>query len=96
MEVLTERELINLIEHLVYQKIAKDENFLRFSFYEIRVKGRVGEKQEGEFLRLAQNKLNNMGYAVYFQEQEFFYNEAKMKVQDNELIIAIKNNRKGC
>ena len=35
-----------------------------------------------------------MGYLVYLQDQEFFYNEARMKVQDNELIIAIKMREK--
>ncbi len=90
MEKLTEKELMYLIEKLVEQKISKNEDFLRFTFYEVRVKGKVTEKQETNFLILAKNKLNNMGYKVYFEEQEFIYNDARMKVQPNELLIAIK------
>ncbi len=90
MEKLTEKELMYLIEKLVDQKIAKNEDFLRFTFYEVRVKSKVTEKQEANFLILAKNKLNNMGYKVYFEEQEFVYNDARMKVQPNELLIAIK------
>ncbi len=90
MEKLTEKELMYLIEKLVDQKTAKNEDFLRFTFYEVRVKSKVTEKQEANFLILAKNKLNNMGYKVYFEEQEFIYNDARMKVQPNELLIAIK------
>ena len=43
-----------------------------------------------EFLRFAQIKLNNMGYVVYLENQEFVYNNSNMRVQPNELIIAIK------
>ena len=85
-----EKELMYLIEKLINQKIEKDENFLRFTFYEVRVKGKVTEKEENNFLILAKNKLNNMGYIVYLQDQEFIYNGARIKVQPNELLIAIK------
>ncbi len=90
MDVLVEKQLMNLIENLVCEKIVEDENFLRFSFYEVRVKGKVTSENEEEFLILANNKLTNMGYKVYFQEQEFRYNNTKRLVQPNELLIAIK------
>lgn len=31
-----------------------------------------------------------MGYVVYLENQEFVYNNSNMRVQPNELIIAIK------
>lgn len=90
MEKLTEKELMYLIDKLVEEKLEIDEKFLRFTYYEVMVKNKVGNQQENKFLSLARNKLSNMGYKVYFQDQQFVYNEAKMRVQPNELLIAIK------
>lgn len=90
MEKLTEKELMCLIDKLVEEKLEIDEKFLRFTYYEVMVKNKVSNQQENKFLSLAKNKLNNMGYKVYFQDQQFVYNEAKMRVQPNELLIAIK------
>lgn len=94
MQNLTEKELICLINELVDEKIDKDEDFLRFTFYEVMVKNKVVNKQEIDFITLAKNKLNNMGYSVYLQEQEFIYNDISMKVQPNELLVAIKDKNK--
>lgn len=92
MEKLTEKELMCLIDKLVEEKLEIDEKFLRFTFYEVMVKNKVSNQQESKFLSLAKNKLNNMRYTVYFQDQQFMYNEARMRVQPNELLIAIKEN----
>lgn len=90
MDDIVKRKLMSLIDKLVEEKLLKDENFLRFSFYEVRVKGEVKSEEENDFLELAKIKLKNMSYVVYFQEQEFTYNNARIRVQPNELIIAIK------
>ena len=84
--------LISIIDELIEEKLAIDDNFLRFTFFEVRVKKGVKEEEEKEFAQLAGIKLTNMGYTVYFQDQEFIYKEAKRRVQINELIIAIKDN----
>lgn len=84
--------LISIIDELIEEKLAIDDNFLRFTFFEVRVKKGVKEEEEKEFAQLAGIKLTNMGYIVYFQDQEFIYKEAKRRVQINELIIAIKDN----
>ena len=84
--------LISIIDELIEEKQAIDENFLRFTFYEVMVKKDVKEYEEKDFAQLAGIKLTNMGYTVYFQDQEFIYKEAKRRVQINELIIAIKDN----
>jgi len=90
MDDIVKRKLMSLIDRLIEEKLLKDENFLRFSFYEVRVKGEVKSEEENVFLELAKIKLKNMSYVVYFQEQEFTYNNARIRVQPNELIIAIK------
>lgn len=90
MNVLTEIELMKLVDYLIYEKIEEDENFLIFTFYEVRVRGGVSSKQEKKFLELTSNKLNNMGYILYFTNQEIRYKNVEKKVQPNELLIAIK------
>ena len=90
MERTREQELMKLIDQLISTKLTEDENYLRFSFYEVRVKGKVEESEEKRFLELAKTKLNNMGYNVYLENDEFIYNDANMRVQPNELLIAIK------
>ena len=89
MEDRIEDKLIELIDRLVDEKISVNPEFLRFTFYEVRVKNSVTSEEEKAFLTLAQIKLNNMGY-VYLENQEFVYNNSNMRVQPNELIIAIK------
>ena len=84
--------LISIIDELIEEKLTIDDNFLRFTFFEVRVKKGVKEEEEKEFVQLAGIKLTNMGYTVYFQDQEFIYKETKRRVQINELIIAIKDN----
>lgn len=90
MERTREQELMKLIDQLISTKLTEDENYLRFSFYEVRVKEKVEESEEKRFLELAKTKLNNMGYNVYLENDEFIYNDANMRVQPNELLIAIK------
>ena len=80
----------NIHQILVDEKISVNPEFLRFTFYEVRVKNSVTSEEEKAFLTLAQIKLNNMGYVVYLENQEFVYNNSNMRVQPNELIIAIK------
>ena len=89
MEDRIEDKLIELIDRLVDEKISVNPEFLRFTFYEVRVKNSVTSEEEKAFLTLAQIKLNNMGYVVYLENQ-FVYNNSNMRVQPNELIIAIK------
>ena len=85
MEDRIEDKLIELIDRLVDEKISVNPEFLRFTFYEVRVKNSVTSEEEKAFLT-----LNNMGYVVYLENQEFVYNNSNMRVQPNELIIAIK------
>ena len=86
-----EDEIIkSLIETTLEEKMAKNTDFIRYSFYELRVKYNLSEQDTDRFLELIRTKLQNENYKVYFTGTRFEYKEAKMKVQDNELMIAIK------
>ena len=88
---MTERQMINLIETTLYEKMQKDENFIRYSFYEVNVHYPLKDDDErNKFLKLLETKLINNKYKVYLDGQRFEYNNANMMVQDNERLIAIK------
>ncbi len=73
------------------QKIATGKDFIKITFYEIRVKYNLTKEETDCFLEIAKNKFENMGYSVYFTNDTFEYDGVKMKVQLNELMVAIKN-----
>lgn len=72
------------------ERESKDKNFIRYTFYELRVKNNLSEKEVDEFLRVSRDYYQNNGYDVYFTGAKYEYKNANMLVQDNELMIAVK------
>ena len=81
------------ISDCINNKIAENENFIRFTFYELRVKNNLSDEQTDEFLRLCMTYLENKGYEVYVGNTRYSYNNATQNVQPNELLIAFKNEK---
>lgn len=79
-----------LCTKLLDSKMTENENFIRFTFYELRVKNNLSEEDTDEFLRLAMTYLENKGYEVYIGNSRYTYNNANQNVQPNELLIAFK------
>ena len=82
-----------LCTKLLDNKIAQNENFIRFTFYELRVKNNLSENETEEFLKLCMTYLENKGYEVYIGNARYSYNNATQNVQPNELLIAFKNEK---
>lgn len=80
----------DLIETTLADKTKENTEFIRYSFYELRVKYNLSEQDTDRFLELIRTKLQNENYRVYFTGTRFEYKDAKMKVQDNELMLAVK------
>jgi len=59
-----------LCTRLLDNKIAQNENFIRFTFYELRVKNNLSENETEEFLKLCMTYLENKGYEVYVGDVE--------------------------
>lgn len=87
---MTEKQIINLIEITLNEKMEQNENFIRYSFYEVNVKYPLKEDERNLFIKLLKTKLENNKYKVYLEGQKFEYNNANITVQDNEMLIAIK------
>lgn len=77
----------------INNKIENNKDFIRISFYELRIKNNLSEEDTDEFLRLAMTYLENKGYEVYIGNSRYTYNNANQNVQPNELLIAFKNDK---
>lgn len=82
---------MEFIKDYIDKKIFENENYIRYTFYELRVKNNLSEEEVDEFLRINRDYFENKGYKVYFTGAKFEYKNAKMTVQPNELMIAIKD-----
>ena len=84
------KKLINLIESTLTEKICQNINYIRYTFYELKVKYNLSEQELDRFLILIRTKLENENYKVYFTDAKFIYENANRTVQPNEILIAIK------
>ena len=87
---MEDKDIIKIIDTTLEEKMYKDDEYIRYTFYEIRVKYNLSEQDTDRFLELIRTKLQNENYKVYFTGAVFEYKNARIRVQDNELIIAIK------
>ena len=74
----------------IERKLNENLSYIRYTFYELRVKNNLSEEEVDQFLRMNRDYFENKDYSVYFTGDKFEYNNAKRAVQDNELMIAIK------
>ncbi len=81
---------IKFVDDYINRKLLENENFIRYTFYELRLKSDLSEEEVMKFLELNKIYFEKKGYKVYFTGDEFIYQNVKMTVQDNELMIAIK------
>ena len=83
-----------MIETTLIEKKINNQNYIRYSFYEINVKypKEYGiEKQDlGMFLQQLRKRLKEENYHIYTEGQKFEYDNAKRVVESNEILVAIK------
>ena len=89
---MTDSFVINYINNKLAE--TSDINYIRYTFYELRVKNNLSEKDLDKFLEINKNYFENKGYSVYFTGARFTYKNANMTVQPNEIMIAVKKNKK--
>ena len=74
----------------INKKIAENEEFVRYTFFELKVKHNLSEDEIDEVLRLARNKFENLVYRVYFTGAKYNYQGENRIVESNEYLVAIK------
>ena len=87
---MSDKELKKFIINYIEQKENEGKGYIRYTYYELKVKFGRTEKEINEVLRVSKDYFENKGYDVYFTNDEFEYQNAKRRVEINELMIAIK------
>ena len=82
--------MIELIDSILQEKMDLNENIIKIKFFEIRVTHNLSEVETFEFIRLARNKLENLGYNVYLTNAKYEYQGKQYIVPENELLVALK------
>lgn len=78
------------VTNYIDKKLNENESFIRYTFYELRVKNNLSEEEVDEFLRINRDYFENKGYKVYFTNAEYEYKNERKKVESNEFLIAFK------
>ena len=87
---MNDQSIINLIEITLEEKMNENDEFIKYTFYELRVKYNLSEQETERFLELIRIELLNENYQVYFTGAKFEYKKEKMTVGNNELMVAVK------
>ena len=77
----------------INNKILENEEFVRYTYFELKVRHNLSEEEIDEVLRLARNKFENLGYKVYFTGAKYNYKGEEKVVESNEYLVAIKDNQ---
>lgn len=84
-------ELKKFTIDLIQKKELENPEYIRYTYYELRVKYDRSEDEVDEILEISKNYFENKNYRVYFTGARFEYQNANRMVQPNELMIAIKD-----
>ena len=71
---------LQFVDNYINKKLEENENYIRYTFYELRIKNNLSEEEVDKF-------------NIYFTGARFFYENANRIVQPNELMIAIKEDK---
>lgn len=82
------------IRKSIDRKIEQNEELIRYTYFELRVKENRSNEDTKFFIQYAKVILENLGYSVYKTGQYYNYNNENKFLEENELLIAIKNKRK--
>ncbi len=74
-------------------KLKENNNYIVFTFYELRVKLNLTPEETLNFLHLVATKLENNNYKIYRTGQNYIYEGKKYKVEENQLLVAIKERK---
>ncbi|MDO5556518.1 MAG: hypothetical protein Q4G09_08045 [Clostridia bacterium] len=81
------------VNEFINEKINNNEDFIRFTFFELRIKENLNETDTLSLISLAAQRLENNNYKVFRTGQKYYYNYKEEIVKENELLIAIKQKK---
>lgn len=81
-----------IMEYISWKEsTSQDINFIRFTFYELRVTNGLSDERMNRLKELAKIYFENKGYQVYFEDEKYVYQNAHRTVQINEVLIAVRD-----
>ena len=78
------------INDLITKKIAENRNVIEIRYYEMKIARNLTDTQLYSSLHLISEKLEQLGYKIYRTGKEFYYQGQRYKVEDNVLMIGVK------
>lgn len=82
---------LSLITKLVDKKINQDEKIVKIEYYKLITQTETRTFEIPEAIEKMAIRLENLGYTVYRENEEYFYNGKNNVVQSNEVLVAILN-----
>ena len=79
------------VDDFLRQKLNENGNIIICTYYEINFKLDISENDENSFLVYVREKLENLGYDVYFTNSKYFYDNQENIVNTNEPFVGIKS-----
>jgi len=81
---------LEFIDNSLNKKIIENEEIIVYTYYELRIKANLSKNDTNCFIKLVSIKLQNLNYSVYRTGERYLYNNIEKLVQDNELLVAVK------
>ena len=91
IENMTNKELFEFVENYIADKIVENKKIVRYTYYELKVKLNLSEKELNIFLRCSKIILEELNYQVFFTGARFKFENADRIVETNEFLIGIKD-----
>ena len=82
---------LGLITKLVDEKINQNEKIVKIEYYKLITQTETRTFEVPEAIEKMATRLENLGYTVYRENEEYFYNGKNNVVQSNEVLVAILN-----
>ena len=82
---------LGLITKLIDDKIDQNENIVKIEYYKLITQTETKTFEVNDAIEKMATRLENLGYIVYKENEEYSYNAKSYCVQTNEVLVAIKN-----
>lgn len=74
----------------ISRKEQENPEFIRYTFFELKIKNNLNDEEIDRFLKVNRDYFENHNFKVYFTGTRFTYKKANIMVQDNQYMIAVK------
>ena len=81
---------LGLITKLVDKKINQDEKILKIEYYKLITQTETRTFEVPETIEKMATRLENLGYTVYRENEEYYYDGKRYVVESNEVLVALK------